>query len=380
MKVVFLFMSSKSGQENHCYGDGYKYQTASPEYMRKYGDECYFKMFQSLVDENVITDLKVFFESANGIGKTDFVKGADCYVIPKISQIAEFIDDDTIIFVRGGFKHWHDFLYQYKGKNWLICYAANTGRDKWKWWDIVFDDLEMTNMVDRNTRYHFPFIKPTNEEVFHPILNKKELKYDICIGASNIHDKKGQWRTVILLEKFKELFGYYPTAVMPGAPRRSKYTTDMIHKPYFQNEIEVPGMLSKPDLALLFSKCKLFLHLGSGGQNDRSILEAAACGVPVVLANTSRFTPLLKDDGVTTFVFDMESDYEQWAFHLKKILDEYSLGQRDTRYLVYKQKMGYTEIVVPMLVKFFSILGKNKPNEFTIQRLINTFQYVQYLK
>ena len=61
---------------------------------------------------------------------------------------------------------------------------------------------------------------------------------------------------------------------MPGALRRSTQTLKMINDPVYANEIVTPGRISKPELNSLYAQCKLFIHLGTVGQNDRSVLEA----------------------------------------------------------------------------------------------------------
>jgi len=360
MKVVFLFMSKGNATPGTIKTDAWKYQECSPAYQKIHGDEGYFTMFKSLLDQGTITDLKVFFESNNHPGRAQFVEGAENWVIPEIRLVEEYIDDDTVIFVRGGFKHWHDFLLKYKGKNWLMIYAANTGRDKWTWWDIVFDDLLMANEIDRHGRYRFPFIKPTNENTFGIMVNK--LKYDICIGASNIHDKKGQWRTVKLLEVFKSKYGYYPTAVMPGGLRRSTKTLEMLKSYFFSNEVECPGTLSRSELSKLFASCRIFMHLGAGGQNDRSILEAHCCGLPVCFSNTSRFTPLLKHDNFSTYIFDGNDSYDKWAEQLYDILHDYQPGDKIERHYIYKERMGYEQVALPYLSILFSTLAGTRPS------------------
>jgi len=365
-------MSSGSAPAGSIVGETWKQKPAGDHYQKIHGDECYFQMFQSLIDNKTITDMKVFFESGVNPGYANFVKGAKNFVIPEINLVKEYIDDDTIIFVRGGFRHWHDFLLQYKGKNWLICYAANTGRDKWTWWDIVFDDLGMTNEIDRHGRYHFPFVKPTNENIFHPQNNP--IIFDICIGASNIHDKKGQWQTVKVIETFKNKYGFYPKTVMPGGTRRSTQTLEMLKTNFVKNEVVMPGILKKSTLSYLFSECKIFMHLGTGGQNDRSILEAHACGIPVVLSNTPRFTPLLVHDYISTFVFNPGQSYEQWADHLFDILRRFDLKEKKARAKIYQRRMGYDSVVIPQLTKFFKMLKGNPPNIESKVKLMDSFK------
>lgn len=381
MKVVFLFMSKSSAAPYSTTTNDWLWEDAGKEYDR-HNDECYFMMFKDLLDAEIISDLKVFFESGINPGRANFVPGADNFVVPEIRLINSYIDDDTVIFVRGGFKHWHDMLLDRKGKNWLITYAANTGRDKWTWWDVVFDDLNMQNNIDRHGRYHFPFIKPVNEEIFAPMAGTK--KYDICIGASNIHDKKGQYLGVKLIKTFHEIYGYYPTAVMPGALRRNTHTNQMIQDPVFQNEVHSPGILDKKNLAKVFAESKIFLHLGGGGQGDRSVLEAHACGIPVVIKSPRRHSPLLKEDCKSTFIFPENESLYTWAIRLKLILEEYSAGDIAQNYAVYQKRMGNENIVKPMLAKFFKTIAGTKPTmemkEKLVKEITNTMEVLHGTK
>ena len=358
MKVVFLFMSKGSAAPGTSNND-WLTQKCGPQYQETFGDECYFQMLQTLFDEGTITDLKVFFESGVNPGRADFVKGAYCYVVPEISMIEPFIDYDTIIFARGGFKHWHDFLYSYKHKNWLVIYAANTGRHKWTWWDVNLDDTNMANIVDLHGRYQFPFIKPTNETIFKPDLTADKIKYDICIGASHIHDKKGQYHVVKLMNVFREMFGYFPTAIMPGSLRRSTHTVEMLGDQTLNDEVICPGMVSKPELKEIYSKCKVFLHFGSCGQNDRSVLEAYACGMPLGIRTLSTHNPLLKPDESTIYHFDIDNDpdYQKSANKLKLILDFWDISKKEVTFAKYKRLMGYDQVAIPSLRRLFSIMA-----------------------
>jgi len=367
MKVIFLFMSKSSAAPGSTTTNDWLGKKAGKEYDR-HNDESYFMMFKDLLDAGIISDLKVFFESGVHPGWANFVPGAHNYVIPEIRFINQCIDDDTVIFVRGGFKHWHDLLKERKGKNWLITYAANTGRDKWTWWDVVFDDLEMKNQIDRHERYHFPFIKPVNEEIFAPMASTK--KYDICIGASHIHDKKGQYLGVKLMKEFKALYGYYPTAIMPGSLRRSLHTAQMIKDPILSNEVELPGMLNKRELARVFSESKVFLHLGGGGQGDRSVLEAHACGIPVVIKTPKRHSPLLKDDGQSIYHFPEGESMITWAIRLSAILTDHKPESVYHLYSIYQKRMGYENIIKPQLAKFFQTIAGTKPTLEMKEKLV----------
>lgn len=356
-KVVFLFMSQSSAPKDSC-SNNWRSQPCGEFYQEKYGDECYFKMFQDLLDCGVINDLTVFFESNVQPGKANFVKGAKNYVVPEINLIEPFIDKDTIIFVRGGFRHWHDFLVKYHRRNWLILYAANTGRQRWTWWDIVLDDLNMSNSIDRYGRYFFPFIKPTNEDVFSHKKGYFNIKWDLCVGASHIHDKKGQYHAVNVLKEFYNLFAYLPPVIMPGAVRSSRYTKQMIQDAIMQ-KIACPGMVSKKELDRIFNQCKILLHFGAGGQNDRSILEGFATGLQIGVSTLKNHSPLMTPDEKNIFHFDLEDPpkYSLAAKKLKKVLDNWVPECKDQSSKKYQELMSYQKVVLPMLKQLFKIVS-----------------------
>jgi len=56
-------------------------------------------------------------------------------------------------------------------------------------------------------------------------------------------------------------------------------------------QIDMPGMVSRKDLAGIFRQSRLFLHLGTGGQGDRGPLEAMACGCQVLIGYPGYHSP-----------------------------------------------------------------------------------------
>lgn len=295
MKLLFLFMSQSSAPAGS-YSKWEPKTDCAPEYHERFNAEGYFAMLQQLVDEDVIKNLKIFYESNKGPGLANWVKGKNvhCEVIPEIRFVEKYIEEDTIIWVRGGFKHWHDWLLQYKGKNWLMLYAANTGREKWKWWDIIFDDICMTNFLDTHERYYFPFIKPIDDKFFSPDFSIKK-KYDICIGASHIHDKKGQWRVVELLIEYHKKYGKHLSAVMPGAIRHGVETNKMISKLKDLNVDFIGRHINRKELVQIFNESKISIFFGTHGQNDRGPLESLSCGTPVIIGSPKYHTKAFQE-------------------------------------------------------------------------------------
>jgi glycosyltransferase involved in cell wall biosynthesis len=351
-KVVFLFMSKSSASPNSTKRI-YPKNFCGVQY-DKFNDECYFKLFHDLLRHNIIDDLKVFYESNVDPGMAKWIKhpNAYCEVIPEIRFVREYIDKDTIIFVRGGFKHWLEFLLPYKGKNWLIIYAANTGREKWPIWDIVLDDIGYKNEVDKHGRYFFPFLKPVNEEIFKPLMDSK-ISYDLCVGASHIHDKKGQWKVVDAISYYRKKYGNIKI-ILPGSPRGGINTREMYNKFNEGFDVSLPGYVSRQELMHIFNQSKYYITLGTHGQNDRGVLEAYSCGTEPIIGNPEYNTPFLKKfkmDG-----FDNYSKPKFVADKIKEKLDQYCINKRELTYQSYLNDMSYQEKVLPRMIMLFIII------------------------
>ena len=341
MNLVFLFMSHKMADK----GDyDLHYEPSGPcgdHYQKVFKDEGYFSLLRELKIRGIIENLYIFFESGQEPGIASWVSEANCQVIPNISLVEKYIDDDTIIFVRGGFRHWHNWLLQYKNKNWLMVYAANTGREKWPWWDIVLNDLQLKSEIDSNDRYQFHFIKPINQTTFKPhyMINPT---YDLCIGASHIHDKKGQWRAVKVLMAYKKLFGIDLKAVMPGSYRRSEKTLNMLQNDLKEVDVICPGMLNRSDLCKLFNSCKLFMHLGAHGQNDRGPLEALACGTKIILGSPKyHAAELAYLSDIVKVPVDLD-DFEGIAHQLHDLLSTWTPFDKKLTFDQFDRVLGIT--------------------------------------
>lgn len=380
-KLLFLFMSQGSASPGTT-ERVYPTKQCGEKYMDAFAGEGYFKMLDALLKNYVIDDLKIFFESNVQPGIASWVKGPStyCEVIPEIRFVEEYIEEDTIIFVRGGFKHWHDLLLKYKGKNWLMLYAANTGRERWAWWDIVFDDLRCANKIDRHGRYWFPFIKPINEEMFFPedmIRQQPVPQWDFCIGASHVHDRKGQWRVVDGIIEYNKKYGDL-SAVMPGAPRRGLKTRQMINeKLKLSRFVDICGHVHRTELRRIFNDSKYFIHFGQHGQNDRGPIEALACGTPVVIGSPGYHAPFLSNTCYTGCNID---DPVSVAESLKTLLGCWTIEEKSKAYQKYKQESGFNEVVLPRMTLLFDLLKSLKPTDKSKNIIMETFKEIESWK
>lgn len=373
-RLVFLFMSKSSATP-------YSTKRVKPTnpcgdyYLNAFRGECYFQMLEELLRLDIFHELFIFYESNINPGLADWIRDKNlkyrvhCEVIPEIRFVDEYINDDTVIFVRGGFKHWFEFLAKYKNKNWLMIYAANTGRSKWKFWDVILEDIATkNNYVDDHGRYHFKFTKPTNENLF--FFKNYPVKIDVCIGASHIHDKKGQYHIVEAIKILKKDFNYHVNAVLPGSSRGGINSAKMLNH-LSQTGVEYVGYLPKYQLSEIFNYSKLFVHMGNHGQNDRSLLEAFACGTPIIYKSFIHHDPELKK---YCHLFEHENNHYLLAKAIKSSLDTFKQSHKEVISREYKKNFGFKEKVIPKMSKLLDFMFRYKPDKTSKTVLTKIFK------
>jgi glycosyltransferase involved in cell wall biosynthesis len=275
-------------------------QSQNP-YCKLITTEGYFSIIQELLARKIVDDALIIIESCRSPGffKAEGIQG---YVVPHIKNTREFLYPGDVLWARGGFRSWFEYLQELQREGfWQMLYAANTGRERWNFWDFVLDDLNPEERFDGRERLHVHFKKPMNEKIFFPTGVKK--KYDICIGASHIHDKKGQHKTLAALFQLKKELGRTLKCVMPGSSRGGTHTRKWLNNRVYDSlDIHAPGMVSRYELAEIFNQSKMFCYLGGAGQGDRGPLEAMACGTPLFIGPTDRLPPFASCNPEVTYV------------------------------------------------------------------------------
>lgn len=360
MRLIFLYVTNGAvpGKE---WDPSAK---ATNFYSKRILEEGYYYLLKRMVEEKIIDELVIFVESGVGQGYVNYghpnIHG---WVMPDIKSLRQCIGGTDIVWVRGGFKTWYKTLVDFQENNlWMLLYAANTGRERWSIFDVIFNDLTGNNKIDGRGTLQFDFKKPTNPNIFYPTFAKPE--YDLCIGASYIYDKKGQWRTVDALIKYKEVFGKNLKCIMPGSFRRSAKTLRMIEKLNQESlqgnlNVELPGMLSRSKLNKIYNRSKLFIHLGGGGQGDRGPLEAMRTGTPVVVGNITRHSKLIYQNPDVSFVIPDNANSEMIARTLHYLNTSYSKNIRKQVYNYYEKHAGVESVILPEMRELFDIFRKH---------------------
>jgi glycosyltransferase involved in cell wall biosynthesis len=190
--------------------------------------------------------------------------------------------------------------------------------------------------------------------------------YDVCVGASHIHDRKGQWRVIDALAHYKTANKRNLKAVMPGRSMRGGHTTQLFEIVKSEGlDVAMPGMLRRSKVCDIYNQSKIFVFLGEHGQNDRGPLEALCCGTPIIIANakyhqaevhSNRFCKVVKN-----------TDYPKVVEAIESYLKELPL--RSDVAANYEQVNGAQTVVLPKMSFVFKAIQEiGKPNPAELHR------------
>lgn len=360
MRLVFFYVSSAHG-----FGLDIPWipEDCSGNYwIKRVQEEGYFELIRLMVQEEIIDSASIVVESREHIGQCVLAEKITAFVVPDIRYMAGLYEDD-VIWIRGGWKHWHDWI-EARGKagHWLILYAANTGRQRWKFWDVVLDDLGGKDQVDKVGRVHLDFRKPINENVFKPM----DLLpvYDVCIGASRIHDKKGQWRGIDALIEYQKIFDRDLYAVLPG-PFHHGIETNKIRRKIkeFALAVDVTDGVSREKINELLNRSRLFLALGSHGQGDRGPIESMRVGTPVLVGFPRYHAPWLTAHNMAAEICEDPQDPKKTARQIHDFLKRTNGERRRFVFNYHKRQAGLREVCLPGMKRLFDFIREHSKEE-----------------
>lgn len=338
MRLIFFYLQNKYAEV----------------YFRFFKTEGYFWILKRMLETGVVKEVLVVIDSSQEMLPIKIMEGMTGISVQGIKNISGEVRQDDIIWVRGGWRGWFSFLEELKIRgNKLLLYAANTGRERWGFWDIIFNDLLGEEVIDATGRKHVDFRKPINPEIFYPY--KTDMKYDVCIGASRIHDKKGQWRTVKALTEYKKIFGVNLKCILPGNIINGVNTNNILSNIKENDlDIDVVGMVSRDKMNEIYNQSKIFIHLGSGGQGDRGVLEAMRCGCKVIIGFPKYHCPAACH-GHTTVLTNPDNMIEI-ANYLKTVINSYTEDTRKEVITYYEQEFGIENVILPKMKLLFETL------------------------
>jgi hypothetical protein len=331
------------------------------------------KMLDLLASMHYFENVFVFIDTRQGIGTVNLSPRTKIITVPNMkAAIENYLNKEDIIMVRGGFKAWLPLLTDLLlAPNWVLFYRANTNSAAWPYWDIILDDLQSQDFIFKG-RCYYPFKKPINEDIFKLIEPQLERNTDLCIGASHIHRKKGQVTVVkeLLINKRRN---WFKNIIIPGGFIRCMTNTSVMSAAR-ELPIQLPGHVSKLRLAEIFNQTGLYIHAGTSGQNDRSLLEALCCGVPSCVIEPRIFPSFITQAASQPFNMLAPTIFSVKPYNLFSDLQKiwaklYSLGVSDLAFRKeirqwYLTNNGLTQVALPSFVNLLNWLDGHTKGEF----------------
>jgi glycosyltransferase involved in cell wall biosynthesis len=165
-------------------------------------------------------------------------------------------------------------------------------------------------------------------EYFHPVSDPVELatikmKYglpdEFFFFLGNTDPKKNTRGTICAYSEFVRATGSSIFLVMPDYDREDldRIITG-VGDPAIRNRIKLTGYISNTDLPAIYSQCKAFLYPSLRESFGIPILEAMACGAPVITSNTSSMPEIAGDAAALA----NPSDPKDIARHMQEVVSD----------------------------------------------------------
>ena len=346
MRLIYLYYRGRNYPFKHVQSDGH------------------YDLIREMVKQEIVPEAHIYWEEYASRAPKVYAeeKNFTAVSVPNIDNIK--VQPGDVIWVRGGWKAWLPKIEEWiANKHWLLYYGANTGHERWTFWDFIFTDCKDLYGYDRHYRTWIPYRKPVSSTFGY---KEKPLTYDVCIGASHVTKRKGQWRTWNMIEEYQKQFGTL-NCIIPG-----DFTPDFKTRTLYSTvsklpNVTTPGFVSREKLCDIFNRTKVFIHLGGGGQNDRSVLEAGTCGCKIILLNGKWHSSFIKNNTENVFVFkdtrcvfDVdETPFADGVAALYKMLNTTTHKTKKAFADFFKWENGLQQRAIPAMKKLFVFLKKH---------------------
>jgi glycosyltransferase involved in cell wall biosynthesis len=162
----------------------------------------------------------------------------------------------------------------------VICYTSEM-KEEMENWGLRTDNVRIIH-------------NGVNVEFFKPLNSKKE--YDI-IWVGRYVPGKGVEFLIQSLNELKKENKYFKVLLIGSGPLK-KSIEAMIIKNNLSNHISLIENVSNDDLQNYYNKSKLFVLTSIEEGVPRTILEAMACGLPIVCSNLPQLKTLIEGSGL----------------------------------------------------------------------------------
>jgi glycosyltransferase involved in cell wall biosynthesis len=159
--------------------------------------------------------------------------------------------------------------------------------------------------------------------LFHKIRLNKE--YDI-ISLGRISEEKHVDIFVKIVAELKTKIPNIKAAIGGNGPQK-EMIINLVKQLKLDKNIEVCGFIPYEELNSFFNKGKVFLLTSESEGFPRTIIQAAACGLPVVSSNVGDITDVIEHN-ISGFLVNEYSDVNEYSSRVYQLLNDQELYER----------------------------------------------------
>lgn len=170
--------------------------------------------------------------------------------------------------------------YRFKYVDVFIAASQNTKKDLIKYFDIDSEKIEV--------------VYEGVTEKFKPC---KQKKHDFILAVSTLEPRKNFKRIIESYIHLKEKFNISEDLVIVG--KKGWYFKDILRiPPRYEKHIDFRGYVSEKDLIELYQSAKIFVYPSLYEGFGLPVLEAMACGCPVITSKVSSLPEVAGDAAI----------------------------------------------------------------------------------
>ena len=163
-------------------------------------------------------------------------------------------------------------------------------------------------------------------------------EYDI-VSLGRISDDKHVEIIVKIVEELKSKIPNIKAAIGGNGPQKEK-VIDLVKQLKLDNNISICGFIPDEELTNFFNKGKVFVLTSETEGFPRTIIQAAACGLPVVASNVGDITDVI-DHGINGFLVNEYNNIRGFSSRVLQLLNDDDLYEKFSLTLEKKVKQQF---------------------------------------
>ena len=217
----------------------------------------------------------------------------ECPVVTTVHDMTYFIYPEKHLWLK---KYYFKFFIRYACRNSdrILAVSHSTKKDLLKY---VKCDPDLISVTPLGVDHEF---KPVvDQSILEGVKQKYNLPEQFILFVGLIEPRKNVGLLIEAFAKVIQNLNIKSHLVIAGRwGWESKSILELVKQLNFEEKVHFPGYIEQDDLPALYSLAELFVYPSLYEGFGLPVLEAMACGTPVITTNTSSMPEFVGDSGV----------------------------------------------------------------------------------